>query len=87
MPWNDTDKIEVHERLARIEAILDLIKEGLEDQQYCDEKLEKKIDQILQNDKDKIERITANEHALKNIRTTLWLFVAPVIAAVVHWFV
>jgi hypothetical protein len=76
MSDNDNN-VEVHERLARIEAILEAIKDDLQDQKECDEKQDVKLDQILSNDKDKLQRITKTEEKVKNVRATLWIFAVP----------
>ena len=91
MPSNNNgdmqDKIEVHERLARMEAILEAIKEALEDQKRCDEQQDKKLDEILHNDKDKLQRITTTETQIKNLKATLWLFAVPLAAGIAKWFI
>jgi chromosome segregation ATPase len=86
MPGDEDNKIEVHERLASIETLLEALKQAIEDQREDDKDLDKKIDKILENDKDKLQRITKTEERVKNIKTTLWLFAAPIAAAVARWF-
>jgi len=79
--------IEVSERLARLEALLEGIKEHLNDQKKEDEKLGNKIDKILANDSVKLQRIAKNETKLKNIKATLWIFAVALAGAVVKTFV
>lgn len=83
---NFVKAIEVAERLMRLEIILEGIKEHLNDQKEQDEKLDKKIDKILANDSSKLQRITRNETSLKNIRTTLYVFVVPLLYSIVRSF-
>lgn len=85
MPDNDT--IEVHERLARMEAILEAIQKSLDHQQQSDEKQDEKLDQILHNDKDKLQRIATTEEKVKHIKATLWLFAVPLAAGIAKWFI
>jgi hypothetical protein len=87
---NDNDvqkKVELHERLATIEELLRHLVKEQEDQKECDEKLDEKIDKILENDKDKLQRITKNEQTIKNVKAILWLFLVPIAAAIARWFV
>lgn len=86
-PTSTDEKIQVHERLARMEAILESIGKALEDQKECDEKLEKKIDKILENDKDKLKQITENKTSVKNLKAALYVFVVPLLYAVVKSFI
>lgn len=78
--------IEVAERLATLETLCQGIKEHLDDQKKQDEKLEKKIDKILDNDKGKLQRIAKTETKVKNIKATLWLFAVALVGAVVKTF-
>ena len=71
MPDNIEDTVEVHERLARMEALMAAIKEALEDRKECDEKLDGKIDKILENDKDKLARISVVEDRVKTNRKVM----------------
>ena len=84
---DEDNNVEVHERLARIEAMLEAIKESLKDQKDCDEKQDDKLDQILHNDKDKLQRITKTEVTVKNIKSTLWAFLIPLSIAVGKMFI
>ena len=86
MPPNN-DTIEIHERLTRIETILDSIHKALEEQKECDDKQDKKLDKILHNDIDKLQRIARTEESIKNIKATLWVFVAPLAAGIAKWFI
>ena len=79
--------IEVSERLARLETLLEGIKEHLNDQKKEDEKLGNKIDKILANDSVKLQRIAKNETKLKNIKATLWLFAVALVGAVAKTFI
>jgi DNA repair ATPase RecN len=83
----DEDTIKVHERLARMETLLEAIQQALQDQKKCDENQDDKLDKILENDKDKLQRITKTEERIKNIKTALWLFLVPIAAAITRWFV
>lgn len=78
---------ETVERLVRMETTLVSIKEHLDDQKEQDEKLDKKIDKILENDKDKLQRITKTETTLKNVKASLYVFFVALIGAVVKSFV
>lgn len=82
----DENTIEVHERLASIETLLEALKQAIDEQREDDKDLDEKIDKILENDKDKLQRITTTEEKLKNIKTTLWLFAVPIAAAIARWF-
>ena len=82
MPGDDT--IEVHERLARMEALLEAIQMALQAQEKNDEKQDVKLDKILENDKSKLQRITITEEKVKNIKATLWVFVVPLVAVLVN---
>ncbi len=81
------DTIEVHERLARMEALLEAIQESLRDQKNCDANQDIKLDKILENDKDKLQRITKTEVKVKNIKATLFVFAGAISAAVARWFI
>ena len=77
----------LHERLARIEEMLKHLICEQDDQKQCDDKLDEKIDKILDNDKDKLQRITKNEQTIKNVKAILWLFLVPVSAGIARWFI
>jgi hypothetical protein len=85
MPDKD-DTIKVHERLARIEAVLEGIVQTLQAQEKCDEKQDVKLDKILENDKDKLQRITKAETTIKNIKASLYIFSVALVGAVVKSF-
>ena len=81
------ERIELHERLARIEELLRHITEEQKEQKQDDEKLDGKIDKILDNDKNKLERIAKTEQKVKNIKATMFVFLAAIAGALARWFV
>ena len=85
------NEIELHERLARMETHLEQLLVTLDKQEErrvkCDEDQTDKIDQILSNDKDKLQRLATVEERVSNIKTTLWLFLLPISGALAKWFV
>jgi chromosome segregation ATPase len=81
------ERVEFHERLARIETLLETIEKAIEDQREDDKDLDKKIDKILENDKDKLQRITKVETRASNLKATMYVFVVALVTALVKSFV
>ena len=75
--------MDTNERLATIEELLRHLCDEQKDQKRQDEKLDGKIDQILTNDKDKLQRITRTETTVKNMKATLYVFFVALVGAVV----
>lgn len=69
--------IELHERLAKIEVILEEIRKSIEDQKKSDEKQDEKLDKILGNDLGKLQRIAVLEEKQRNIKALLWALAIP----------
>lgn len=86
-PTNTAERIDIHERLARIEEALGNIKKALDDQKDCDKDLDEKIDKILDNDRDKIKQIADNKASIKGLKAALYVFVVPLLYAVVRSFI
>ncbi len=88
------ETIRIHERLSCIETMLSNIAATLEEQNQYDLKIDEKIDKILNNDKDKLMHlvkldgeINTLKNSLKYIKYTLYIFLAPICAALAKWFV
>jgi len=81
------EKVELHERLVRIEELLNHLVKEQEEQKEDDEKLDGKIDKILDNDKNKLERIAKTEQTVKNIKATLFVFLAAIAGVIGRMFV
>ena len=85
------EKIALHERLARIEELLkniaDRQAEIKETQKECDEKLEKKIDKIMNNDVSKLQRIAKVEERAGNMKTLMWFVIPMLLGALARWLV
>jgi len=97
--------IRIHERLAKLEQAIEAMKQLIEMQHEDDQelakiqrednlRLEKKVDQILHNDKDKIEKINNVQgevirvkETVKNIKAILWVFLVPLAAGIARWFI
>ena len=79
MPARDNDKIEIHERLARMEALLEMLNQALKDQKECNLAQNKKLDKILNNDKDKLQRLATVETKVKNLKAVMFLFLTMVL--------
>ena len=85
------DDVVVHGRLTRIETLLE---ESTKSNEECHERIEEMLDHILQNDKEKLERINQLEQEaavtktkLKNVKVYCFLILTPLAASVVKWFV
>lgn len=85
------DDIIIHERLTRIETMLE---ESIKTNETCHERIEEMLDHILGNDKDKLDRITELEQEaavtrtkLKHTKAFLFMILAPLAAGIIKWFI
>jgi len=80
------DIIEIHERLTRIETMLQAIRESLDEQRKSDERQDEKLDKIVNNDKDKLQRIARVETKIKQFRAAAYILCTAVVGALVKSF-
>jgi len=80
------DIIELFERLSSIETTLVSIREALTEHRKNDEKQDEKLDKIVNNDKDKLQRIARVETKLNQFKAATYILFTAVVSALVKSF-